>query len=63
MASAPSNGTDDDSDDDEKMKAEINVVRNLMQLSSDGSPLVRSEVAIGMRTRKIYYISQIEWSF
>jgi len=57
MASAPSNGTDDDSDDDEKMKAEINVVRNLMQVSSDGSPLVRSEVAIGMCTRKIYYIS------
>jgi len=53
MASAPSNGTDDD----EKMKAEINVVRNLMQLSSDGSPLVRYEVAIGMCTRKIYYIS------
>ncbi|KXG27593.1 regulatory-associated protein of TOR 2 isoform X3 [Sorghum bicolor] len=42
------NGSDDDSDDDEKVKAEINVVRSLLQMSSDGSPLVRSEVAIAL---------------
>ncbi|AQK56955.1 Regulatory-associated protein of TOR 1 [Zea mays] len=43
-----SNCPDDDSDDDEKVKAEINVVRSLLQISSDGSPLVRSEVAIAL---------------
>jgi len=48
-----SNGADDDSDDDEKVKAEINVVRSLLQMSSDGSPLVRSEVAIGMCIGKL----------
>ncbi|XP_062204192.1 regulatory-associated protein of TOR 1 isoform X2 [Phragmites australis] len=48
MGSSSLNGTDDDSDDDEKVKAEINVVRSLLQVSSDGSPLVRSEVAIAL---------------
>ncbi|ONM20087.1 Regulatory-associated protein of TOR 1 [Zea mays] len=43
-----SNSHDDGSDDDEKVKAEINVVRSLLQISSDGSPLVRSEVAIAL---------------
>ena len=47
------NGSDDDSDDEEKVKAEINVVRSLLQMSSDGSPLVRSEVAIGMCIGKL----------
>ena len=53
MGSTSSNGVDDDSDDDEKVKAEINVVRSLLQVSSDGSPLVRCEVAIGMCIRKM----------
>ncbi|KAG2614531.1 regulatory-associated protein of TOR 1-like isoform X3 [Panicum virgatum] len=48
MGSTSSNGVDDDSDDDEKVKAEINVVRSLLQVSSDGSPLVRCEVAIAL---------------
>ncbi|KAK8447186.1 hypothetical protein SEVIR_8G015500v4 [Setaria viridis] len=48
MGSTSLNGVDDDSDDDEKLKAEINVVRSLLQVSSDGSPLVRSEVAIAL---------------
>ncbi|XP_039775690.1 regulatory-associated protein of TOR 1-like isoform X2 [Panicum virgatum] len=48
MGSTSSNGADDDSDDDEKVKAEINVVRSLLQVSSDGSPLVRCEVAIAL---------------
>jgi len=47
------NGSDDDSDDEEKVKAKINVVRSLLQMSSDGSPLVRSEVAIGMCIEKL----------
>ncbi|KAG8050824.1 hypothetical protein GUJ93_ZPchr0009g359 [Zizania palustris] len=42
------NGGDDDSDDDEKVRAEINVVRSLLQVSSDGSPLVRYEVAVAL---------------
>lgn len=58
MGSTSVNGVDDDSDDDEKLRAEINVVRSLLQASSDASPLVRSEVAIGMCNRKIYYYSQ-----
>ncbi|KAL6905760.1 hypothetical protein ACP4OV_003361 [Aristida adscensionis] len=48
IGSSSLNGVDDDSDDDEKVKAEINVVRSLLQVSSDGSPLVRSEVAIAL---------------
>ncbi|PUZ43415.1 hypothetical protein GQ55_8G007600 [Panicum hallii var. hallii] len=48
MGSTSSNGVDDDSDDDEKVKAEINVIRSLLQVSSDGSPLVRCEVAIAL---------------
>ncbi|CAN6344182.1 unnamed protein product [Urochloa humidicola] len=48
MGSTSLNGVDDDSDDDEKLKAEIQVVRSLLQVSSDGSPLVRSEVAIAL---------------
>lgn len=50
------NGADDDSDDDEKVRAEINVVRSLLQISSDGSPLVRSEVAVGT------WICLIHWT-
>ncbi|KAG8088828.1 hypothetical protein GUJ93_ZPchr0011g27382 [Zizania palustris] len=42
------NGGDDDSDYDEKMRAELNVVRSLLQVSSDASPLVRSEVAVAL---------------
>lgn len=52
MGSTSLNGVDDDSDDDEKLKAETIVVRSLLQVSSDCSPLVRSEVAIGMCIRK-----------
>ncbi|KAK8450233.1 hypothetical protein SEVIR_7G338000v4 [Setaria viridis] len=48
MGSTSLNGVDDDSDDDEKLKAETIVVRSLLQVSSDCSPLVRSEVAIAL---------------
>ena len=56
MGSTSSNGVDDDSDDDEKIKAEINVIRSLLQVSSDCSPLVRCEIAIGMCISKKYII-------
>jgi hypothetical protein len=71
MGSTSSNGVDDDSDDDEKVKAEINVIQSLLQVSSDGSPLVRCEVAIGMCIRKTisffvghpFIMLNIEYSF
>jgi regulator-associated protein of mTOR len=41
-------GGDEECDDDEKIKAEISIVRSLFSVVSDGSPLVRAEVAVGM---------------
>ena len=38
----------DECDDDEKNRAEISIVRSLLSVVSDGSPLVRAEVAVGM---------------
>lgn len=38
----------DDDDDDEKVKAEISIVKSLLDVVSDGSPLVRAEVAVGV---------------
>ena len=38
----------DDCDDDEKIKAELSIVRSLLPVVADGSPLVRAEVAVGM---------------
>ena len=38
---------DDDNDEDEKLKAEISIVKSLLDVVSDGSPLVRTEVAVG----------------
>lgn len=38
---------DEDCDDDEKIKAELNIVKNLLKVVGDGSPLVRAEVAVG----------------
>lgn len=37
-----------DEDDDEKVKAEISIVKSLLNVVSDGSPLVRTEIAVGM---------------
>lgn len=42
------NGGDEEYDDDEKIRAEISIVRSLLSVVSDGSPLVRAEVAVGM---------------
>lgn len=41
-------GDEDCDDDDEKIKAEISVIKSLLNVVSDGSPLVRAEVAVGM---------------
>ncbi|XP_020242344.1 regulatory-associated protein of TOR 2 isoform X2 [Asparagus officinalis] len=42
------NGVDDDCDDDEKTKAELNIIRSLLSVVADGSPLVRAEVAVAL---------------
>lgn len=39
---------DDERDDDEKVGAEISIVKSLLNVVSDGSPLVRAELAVGM---------------
>ncbi|KAJ6845017.1 regulatory-associated protein of TOR 2 isoform X1 [Iris pallida] len=41
-------GVDDDCDDDEKIKAESNIVKILLKVVADGSPLVRAEVAVAL---------------
>ncbi|XP_021893853.1 regulatory-associated protein of TOR 1-like [Carica papaya] len=41
-------GGDEEFDDDEKIKAEINIIRSLLTAVSDGSPLVRAEVAVAL---------------
>ncbi|XP_031397894.1 regulatory-associated protein of TOR 1 isoform X2 [Punica granatum] len=41
-------GGDDEYDDDEKIRTEISIVRNLLNVVSDGSPLVRAEVAVAL---------------
>ncbi|KAF8397000.1 hypothetical protein HHK36_018638 [Tetracentron sinense] len=41
-------GGDEDCDDDEKIKAEISIVKSLLNIVSDGSPLVRAEVAVAL---------------
>lgn len=40
-------GGDDECDDDEKIRFEISIVKSLLSVVSDGSPLVRAEVAVG----------------
>ncbi|XP_034913612.1 regulatory-associated protein of TOR 1 isoform X2 [Populus alba] len=39
---------DDECDDDEKIRAEISIIRSLLSAVSDGSPLVRAEVAVAL---------------
>ncbi|VFQ79514.1 unnamed protein product [Cuscuta campestris] len=41
-------GGDEDSDIDEKVKAEVSILKSLMSAVSDGSPLVRAEVAVAL---------------
>ncbi|KAI8557185.1 hypothetical protein RHMOL_Rhmol05G0316600 [Rhododendron molle] len=42
------NGGDEECDDDEKIRAETNILKSLLNAVSDGSPLVRAEVAIAL---------------
>lgn len=39
---------DEECDDDEKIRAEISIIRSLLNVVSDGSPLVRAEVAVAL---------------
>ncbi|XP_068634561.1 regulatory-associated protein of TOR 1-like isoform X2 [Aristolochia californica] len=39
---------DEDCDDDEKIRAELNIVKSVLKIVSDGSPLVRAEVAVAL---------------
>jgi regulator-associated protein of mTOR len=38
---------DEECDDDDKFSAEVSIVKSLLSVASDGSPLVRAEVAVG----------------
>ncbi|KAK1320310.1 Regulatory-associated protein of TOR 1 [Acorus calamus] len=41
-------GGDEECDDDEKTKAELIIVKSLLQVVADGSPMVRAEVAVAL---------------
>ncbi|GLT45528.1 hypothetical protein SLA2020_193540 [Shorea laevis] len=41
-------GGDEEFDDGEKIRAEISIIRSLLSVVSDGSPLVRAEVAVAL---------------
>ncbi|EXB42394.1 Regulatory-associated protein of TOR 1 [Morus notabilis] len=41
-------GGDEESDNDEKIRAEISIIESLLSVASDGSPLVRAEVAVAL---------------
>lgn len=41
-------GGDEECDDDEKIRAEVSIVKSLLNVVSDGSPLVRAEVAVAL---------------
>ncbi|XP_057536225.1 regulatory-associated protein of TOR 1 isoform X2 [Amaranthus tricolor] len=41
-------GVDEECDDDEKSKADISIIKNLLSVVSDGSPLVRAEVSVAL---------------
>lgn len=49
-------GGDEECDDEEKIRAEISIVKSLLNVVSDGSPLVRAEVAVGMSTLSLFYL-------
>lgn len=40
-------GAEEDCDDDEKVRSEAGIVKSILSVVSDGSPLVRAEVAVG----------------
>ncbi|KAI6673273.1 hypothetical protein NL676_001179 [Syzygium grande] len=47
-SSTDSVSRDEEYDDDEKSRAEISIIKSLLSVVSDGSPLVRAEVAVAM---------------
>ncbi|WZY96063.1 hypothetical protein YC2023_068392 [Brassica napus] len=47
---------EDEFDDDEKIRAEEAIIKNLLDVVSDGSPLVRSEVAVGTHSMQLLNI-------
>ncbi|KAF7845248.1 regulatory-associated protein of TOR 1-like [Senna tora] len=47
-SSKESVGGDEECDDDEKVRAEVTIVKSLLRVASDGSPLVRAEVAVAL---------------
>lgn len=47
---------EDEFDDDEKIRAEEAIIRSLLDVVSDGSPLVRSEVAVGTHSIQLLNI-------
>jgi regulator-associated protein of mTOR len=53
-------GLDEDCDDDEKLKAELNIVKNIFQVASDGSPLVRAEVVAALARFAIGHNKQLK---
>lgn len=46
-SSKESVGGDKECDDDEKLSAEISIIKSLLTVVQDGSPLVRAEVCVG----------------
>ena len=46
---------DDDDEDDERSKVEQDIAKHLLEVLSDGSPLVRAELAIGISNSNIKY--------
>lgn len=48
---------DDERDDDEKVVAEISIVKSLLNVVSDGSPLVRAELAVGMLCHLLFIVT------
>ncbi|KAF3327412.1 regulatory-associated protein of TOR 2-like isoform X1 [Carex littledalei] len=53
-------GLDEDCDDDEKLKAELNIVKSIFQVASDGSPLVRAEVVAALSRFAIGHNKQLK---
>lgn len=51
-------GGDEECDDEEKIRAEISIVKSLLNVVSDGSPLVRAEVAVGMSTLSLFDLGE-----
>ncbi|XP_006602694.1 regulatory-associated protein of TOR 1-like isoform X4 [Glycine soja] len=41
-------GGDEECDDDDKFRAEVSIVKSMLGVASDGSPLVRAEVAVAL---------------